>query len=498
MARGADRRGAADIGGAVARFLRRRTGPGVGGSPVGGDGALPAGALCGEFEVVRVLGVGGFGVTYLARDTKLRRPVAVKEYFPGAWAARREAGAVGPRSSGHAADYRWGLARFLEEARMLARFDHRHIVRVHQVFEARGTAYLVTDYVEGRSMAAEMEAEVALPEARVRALLGAVADGLAEVHGAGLLHRDVKPSNVMLRADGMPVLIDFGAARQAFGRHSGSVAAVLTPGYAPIEQYVTEGGAADRQGPWTDVYALGAVAYAALSGRAPAEAPARLRTDPVAPVARVARSRVSAAFAGAVMAALAVDAADRPQSVGAWRAQWDGTARPPDASPVAPTPDRLEVDAQGRGDGARPPVGTELTFWVGRDPRCAYRLSDPTVSRRHAEVTLLPDGRVSLTDRGSTGGTFVLVGRTWTRIRQARVEPTDRIRFADYEMSAARFDVLRAPGGGPGGPLDARGGACAGRASAPDAPDAARRLVRDPETGEIVEERTDDVTDRRE
>ena len=267
MARGADRRGAADIGGAVARFLRRRTGPGVGGSPVGGDGALPAGALCGEFEVVRVLGVGGFGVTYLARDTKLRRPVAVKEYFPGAWAARREAGAVGPRSSGHAADYRWGLARFLEEARMLARFDHRHIVRVHQVFEARGTAYLVTDYVEGRSMAAEMEAEVALPEARVRALLGAVADGLAEVHGAGLLHRDVKPSNVMLRADGMPVLIDFGAARQAFGRHSGSVAAVLTPGYAPIEQYVTEGGAADRQGPWTDVYALGAVAYAALSGR---------------------------------------------------------------------------------------------------------------------------------------------------------------------------------------------------------------------------------------
>ena len=229
--------------------------------------ALAAGTRLGEIEIERVLGAGGFGVTYLARDLGLDTWRAVKEYLPRDWGTRRQDGTVGPRTGGDSEDYRWGLERFLDEARILARFDHRHLVRVHRVFEARGTAYMVTEYVEGRTLAAEVASAGPLSEGRVRELLLALTgvDGLSAVHAAGLLHRDIKPGNVMVRPDGTPVLIDFGAARQAMGRHSRSVTAVLTPGYAPIEQYSVRG----HQGPWTDIYALGALAYWALGGGCP-------------------------------------------------------------------------------------------------------------------------------------------------------------------------------------------------------------------------------------
>ena len=270
----------------------------------GGD-ALAPGVRLEEFEIGEQAGSGGFGVTYEALDVALGRRVAVKEYLPVVWGSRRADGGVGPRSSAHAKDYGWGLSRFLEEARALARFDHPNVVRVYRVFEALGTAYLVTEYVEGPdgrawSLADELESSGPLPESRVRGLVEALSSGLSVVHGAGLTHRDIKPSNVMLRSDGSPVLIDFGAARQALGRHSRSVTSVLTPGYAPIEQY----GAKGRQGPWTDVYALGAVAYEALSGRVPDEAPDRTGEDPLPPLSAVAAVPVSVAFASAVDSAL--------------------------------------------------------------------------------------------------------------------------------------------------------------------------------------------------
>ena len=284
-----------------------------------GDNGLPRGTEINEFVVEQVLGVGGFGVTYLAADRKLDRWVAIKEYLPRDWGTRQVDGTVGPRSSSDAEDYRWGLARFLEEARTLARLDDARILRVYQVLEGRGTAYMVTEYVEGRNLEETLTAEGPWPEARVRALLEDLLPGLAAVHQADLVHRDIKPANVMVRADGRPVLIDFGAARYAAGVHSHSLASVLTPGYAPHEQYRTDG----KQGPWTDVYALGAVAYRALSGRSPVEATARVRADPLASLAEVAPGRVSEAFGKAVAAALAVWPEDRPQDVAAWRAQWD-------------------------------------------------------------------------------------------------------------------------------------------------------------------------------
>ena len=273
----------------------------------GGGGVLAAGTLLEEFEIRRELGAGGFGVTYLAHDRSLDRQVAIKEYLPHDWATRRPDGAVGPWSATHAENYRWGLERFLEEARVLARLHHPHVVQVYRVIEARGTAYMVTEYVAGRSLAEALQADGPWPEARVLALLDALTSGLGPVHAAGLVHRDVKPANVMLRGDGSPVLIDFGAARQAMGRQSRSVTAVLTPGYAPFEQYNTKG----RQGPWTDVYALGAVAYEALSGRVPEEAPARMEDDTLRPVAEVSAHGVSPGCAAAIGAALALRGPDR-------------------------------------------------------------------------------------------------------------------------------------------------------------------------------------------
>ena len=297
-----------------------------------GDGLVPGTRLDG-LEIERLLGAGGFGVTYLARHERLNAWRAVKEYLPRDWGTRRQDGTIGPRTGGDADDYQWGLERFLEEARILARFDHRHLVRVHDVFEARGTAYMVTEYVEGRTLAAEAAEAGPLPEARVREVLAALTDGLAEVHAAGLLHRDIKPGNVMVRPDGTPVLIDFGAARQATGRRSRSMTAVLTPGYAPIEQYSARG----HQGPWTDIYALGALAYWALSGEVPEDATERVGADRVPPTAEAARGRVSARLAAAVDAAVAVDKADRPQSLEEWRGLLDERAA------AGPAPERSRV-----------------------------------------------------------------------------------------------------------------------------------------------------------
>ena len=248
-----------------------------------------------ELEIERVLGAGGFGVTYLARDVSLDAWRAVKEYLPRDCGVRMGDGTVGPRTGSDAEDYQWGLERFLEEARILARFDHRNLVRVHRVIEAWGTAYMVMEYVKGRTLKEEVKAAGPLSESRLLSMLWALTDGLSAVHGADVLHRDIAPDNVIIRPDGTPVLIDFGAARQAIGRHTGAMRAVLKPGYAPIEQYSARG----RQGPWTDIYALGALAYWALSGEVPVEATERVEEDPLRPVAEVARGRVSARLASA-------------------------------------------------------------------------------------------------------------------------------------------------------------------------------------------------------
>ena len=285
-----------------------------------GDELAP-GTRLEEFEIERTLGTGGFGVTYLAWDRSLDRRVAIKEYLPRDWGSRRADGSVGPRSASDVQDYQWGLDRFLAEARILAQLEHPHIVRAHRVIPAaHGTAYMVMEYVEGRSLREELAAEGTLSETRVRHILGALTAGLEPVHAKGLLHRDIKPANVMLRLkDDTPVLIDFGAARQVIGQQSRSVTSVLTPGYAAIELYETHG----HQGPWTDIYALGALAYVSLTGRLPEDATSRVRNDLLRPLGETAGGAVSRGLAMAVAAALQVNESDRPQDLGAWRTLLD-------------------------------------------------------------------------------------------------------------------------------------------------------------------------------
>ncbi len=283
--------------------------------------ALPQGQRLQEYELVRVLGFGGFGMTYLGFDHNLDKAVAVKEYLPSDIATRTGDNSVAPQASQFRDDFEWGLDRFLDEARTLARFDHRHIIKVHRFFEAHGTAYIVMEYAEGETLSAYLERKWTLKEAELKAILYPLLDGLEVVHGADFLHRDIKPGNIIIRdEDNSPVLLDFGSARQAMGARSRSVTSIITPGYAPIEQYSSRG----DQGQWTDIYALGGVCYRALTGQVPDDATDRMRDDPLIPVSERCAGQVSAEFLSAIDWALAVDEGDRPQSIVEWRARLEG------------------------------------------------------------------------------------------------------------------------------------------------------------------------------
>ena len=276
--------------------------------------ALPTRYRLQEFELLSVLGAGGFGITYKAFDHLLNKNIAIKEYLPNDFAVRRDHVSVLPKSSADQANFAWGLERFLDEARVLAHFDHPNIIRVHRYFESNGTAYIVMDYAEGETLAATLRLKGTLAANELTALLYPILDGLEEVHRAQFLHRDLKPGNIILRADGTPIILDFGAARQAVSAKSRSVTAIITPGYAPIEQYSTKG----NQGPWTDIYALAAIAYRAIVGERPDDATERVYDDPL----KDWTERVEGwdrPFLAAVNTALSFREDDRPQSIAQWK-----------------------------------------------------------------------------------------------------------------------------------------------------------------------------------
>ena len=309
--------------------------------------ALPQGYRLQEYELVRVLGQGGFGMTYLGFDHNLDKAVAIKEYLPADIATRTGDNSVAPQASQFRGDFEWGLGRFLDEARTLARFDHRHIVKVHRFFEAHGTAYIVMEYAEGETLSAFLARKGTLSEAELKTILYPILDGLDVVHRADFLHRDIKPGNIIIRdEDNSPVLLDFGAARQAIGAKSRSVTSIITPGYAPIEQYSSRG----DQGPWTDIYALGAVCYRALTGQVPDDATERVIQDPLIPVSERCAGQASAGFLSAIDKALQMDKAARPQSVASWRTALSGET--PDS---AKEPRPVVKPAKGRPSESRQP-----------------------------------------------------------------------------------------------------------------------------------------------
>jgi serine/threonine protein kinase len=270
--------------------------------------------------VGRLLGdPGGFGVTYLSFDQLQEGRVAIKEYMPREVAGRDTDGvSVVPYSFSEAEQFQYGLNRFLREARTLAQFDHANIVGVQDFFEANGTAYLVMDYHEGKPLDVyldERAEEWMDPEVATEVMLR-VLDGLKAVHAEEYLHRDIKPDNVYLTRTGRPILIDFGAARQAMDERSRSLSVVLTEGYAPYEQYREEG----DQGPWTDIYGCGATLYRMITGQKPPSAPERNVDDNLSPPHEV-NSAVPLALSSAVVEALELKAEDRPSSAAGLQAR---------------------------------------------------------------------------------------------------------------------------------------------------------------------------------
>jgi serine/threonine protein kinase/HAMP domain-containing protein len=275
---------------------------------------LAAGFHLFEYRIDAVLGQGGFGVTYLATDVHLNARVAIKEYLPGEFAQRSSDKSVSPRWPEDSARYQDGLDNFLVEARTLATFRHPNIVRVARFFEAHRTAYMVLEYERGKSLKQWWPGRKEVAEAELLGLLQPLLDGLAVVHGAGFLHRDIKPDNIYVRKDdGSLVLLDFGAARQAVGQ-AGAMAEVVTPGYAPPEQYGN-----GAQGPWTDIYSLGATLYWMVSGAKPPAAPKRASGGAAMVSAQEAgQGRYSEVFLRAVDWALEPDPAARPQDLHAF------------------------------------------------------------------------------------------------------------------------------------------------------------------------------------
>ncbi len=299
------------------------------------DQALPLGTRLGDYRLDEIIGHGGFGITYRAFDTQLAKFVAIKEYFPVEFAVRRPDGEVGARGTRFTDDFVWGRERFLDEARALARFRHVHIVPVLRYFEAHGTAYTVMEFEDGRSVAQLLRTpNRRLQPDEVRRLAEGLLSGLLAVHAQGFLHRDIKPSNIIVRHDGVPVLIDFGAARQAMGGRTRTLTSILTPRYAPIEQYALDG----KQGPWTDIYSAAAVLHHAVAGSPPPEAVSRVGVDPYRPLSVTQADRFDQTLLAAIDSGLAFAPEQRPQSVAAWSAQFGVSLPQADDAPTQRLP----------------------------------------------------------------------------------------------------------------------------------------------------------------
>ena len=237
------------------------------------------------YRIARVVGSGGFAVTYEADDVGLGMRVAVKEYYPVDFAHRAPDMGVRPKSERHQPTFDWGRASFLDEARTLARFEHPNIVRVARVFEANSTAYMVMRFEHGLSFERWLAGLDGPPaQAKLDRVVAPILDALEVVHAANVLHRDIAPDNIIIRPDGTPVLLDFGAARRAVDPASGALTSVIKAGYSPQEQYASD---SRLQGPWSDIYALGATLYRALMGRPPEEAALRAMDDRMPPASAV-------------------------------------------------------------------------------------------------------------------------------------------------------------------------------------------------------------------
>ena len=315
--------------------------------PEDGGDALPAGTRLAEFEIREVLGVGGFGIVYRAWDDALQRDVALKEYMPVSLAGRGSGQRVTLRTSAHDENFALGLQSFVNEARLLARFDQPALVKVFRFWEGNGTAYMAMPLYKGRTLRQlrKERGAIGFDDAWMRALIEPLLGALETMHEAAVYHRDIAPDNILWCDNNRPVLLDFGAARLVLADRTQAVTAILKPQFAPIEQYAET--QSMRQGPWTDLYALAGTCYFMLTGRAPLPATARVMGDELEPLASIAPAGCSQQLLQVLDWAMAVRPQDRPQSVAQFREALAGRIPAPGATiDLETVPDGYEKTIQ--------------------------------------------------------------------------------------------------------------------------------------------------------
>ncbi len=438
--------------------------------------ALPAGTRVAEFEVRRLLGCGGFGMVYLAWDHALEREVALKEYMPGTLAGRGAGLQVSVRSSSTAETFAVGLRSFINEARLLARFDHPSLVKVYRFWEDNGTAYMVMPYYPGRTLRQVREGMIVPPgDAVCRRVLDALLSALEALHREGVYHRDVSPDNILLNDETLPVLLDFGAARRVIGNETQALTSILKPHYAPLEQYAD--GNAMRQGPWTDLYALGGTMYFLITGETPVAAASRaLHDDQPRLSATRARDR-SPGLLAAIDWMLALKPPERPQSVHMLRDVLEGRITMPGRQAADKTvpgvaaretpaghPPRTDIDlgsadaAEGPAPAPAPDLSNEATVIQAPPsttlPPTAESAATGVASAAAATAILAAVRRQSQA-MGWLLGVLVLLNMLawWWIMRPAPTEPATQAAFvAAPAMSpsapAAAVSALPPDGGG--------------------------------------------------
>ena len=278
---------------------------------------LAIGTQVSDFEIIGLIGEGGFGIVYLARDTSLDRIVALKEFMPAAFAGRIDGVHVAVRAANHRATFDAGLKSFINESKMLAKFAHPALVEVFRFWEGNGTAYMAMRLYRGETLRQVLsKGGEAFTEDRIAQVMGPIFDALEMLHREQVFHRDIAPDNIIL-SEGRSVLLDFGSARKIIGDATQALTTVLKPGYAPLEQYSDDG--TMKQGAWTDVYALGGVLYHLATGKVPLQAVSRMMSDPLQAVNQLTGDKFSTTFSQAVSKAMMVHTDNRFQTVTEFR-----------------------------------------------------------------------------------------------------------------------------------------------------------------------------------
>ncbi|AGU47726.1 putative protein kinase [Variovorax paradoxus B4] len=370
-------------------------------------GLLPVGSRLAEFEITRVVGQGGFGVVYEAWDHTLERVVAIKEYLPTSLSTRQHDGTVVPLSERHRETFDLGMRSFINEARLLAQFDHPSLLKVYRFWQERGTTYMVMPFYRGDTL---RQALVSIPagvdEAWLIRIMDGVTQALAVMHSANCYHRDIAPDNIiLLEGSGRPVVLDFGAARRVITDKTQAITVILKPGYAPIEQYAEMPDMS--QGAWTDVYALAAVMHVAVCGRAPPPSVARLLSDSYVPLAgnEILRQRYSLRLLQAIDAGLGVRPESRPQSMAEFRAALDLEV----GHSIAPTPRTTPPTSGARNNSSN----ADLPTMIGRGKASPAPAPAPgTGAGRKNGKTVAAMASVAVLAAAAGGGWWWYQGRT--------------------------------------------------------------------------------------